>query len=1035
MSGNIRAHAKGVAKVRAFARNLVVVLLATGLVAWLSVMAGGVKEAEADDTVLAQIFENHPQGGATLADAEYTVDFYGGYFDEVADAEASGEHLRHWTFKTDAHGQVLLNEDYLTGGDALYYDLAENPVLPLGTYLIRETKAPAGYNLDSQTVFLRQVTANNKLEHVTTYSTPEHEEQVKRGDVQLTKAREDSQERMSGIPFLLTSLTTGETHVLVTDDNGEFRSASSWEPHTKDTNGNDAAVTGYRIVQDVNGLFRPDVTDVVVDESALDVERGVWFGVSEPKDDHGAVIYDDYTLVELPVTASEGMTMVTMPKLTVARDAYEIDLGTIDNQFETDEYLWTEVRDAHDGDKFVAADPEAHVVDRCELFNLLPDYEYVLHATLMDKASGEAVIGADGDAVGGTLRFTAKAALDERDVDIEFDSLPLAGGEYVVFETLYQVDLITGEELEVAHHTDIDDYDQTIAVTVPSEVTELVDRKSGTHTITADPEAELDAEVDYRNLVPGLEYEVTGKLYTIDPGTGEKVPVTDKDGNPVVSTVKTTPTGGDGHVTVPFDAVDTSHMVDREVFVETVIERVGREICSDDDPDDVIGHPGDGKPGDPESPATPGTPTYPDPDDPDGGSYVQTGDKVDRVRGAKLATTLTSTGAKPKVIVADSEAGATDSVAIEGLVPGYEYELVSVLVDRDTGLPVVNAAGASEKRMRKFSDALFAAMGLAGVDGTFDPAAGAWTRYPAQFDEAGVDAVVSNKRFAGLGENLMWARTAFTAKSASQTVDVSYRFDARETASENVTACTMLVQKKSGLLVAGDLDLSLESQSATIVHPAIDTVATDASDGDKYVMNGASAQVRDRIQYEDFVPGKEYVVVTTVRHASDGSQAYVADEPIRAETRFVPAAASGKFDAFVSFDARHLEDHDLVVYEEVYRDMNIGSDKAERVLVAEHCDANDADQRFSVEGNGTFRPDGGFQIGTDKKLTRLEGGSGMNRLGGGLGALAVTGGDDSDAFAKTSARDTALPMAAILCALLAAGGVALAVRDVRRKDR
>lgn len=59
----------------------------------------------------------------------------------------------------------------------------------------------------------------------------------------------------------------------------------------------------------------------------------------------------------------------------------------------------------------------------------------------------------------------------------------------------------------------------------------------------------------------------------------------------------------------------------------------------------------------------------------------------------------------------------------------------------------------------------------------------------------------------------------------------------------------------------------------------------------------------------------------------------------------------------------------------------------------------------------------------------------MNRLGGGLGALAVTGGDDSDAFAKTSARDTALPMAAILCALLAAGGVALAVRDVRRKDR
>ena len=37
----------------------------------------------------------------------------------------------------------------------------------------------------------------------------------------------------------LTSQTTGESHILVTDENGEVRTETKWNPHSQNTNGND----------------------------------------------------------------------------------------------------------------------------------------------------------------------------------------------------------------------------------------------------------------------------------------------------------------------------------------------------------------------------------------------------------------------------------------------------------------------------------------------------------------------------------------------------------------------------------------------------------------------------------------------------------------------------------------------------------------------------------------------------------------------------------------------------------------------------
>ena len=53
------------------------------------------------------------------------------------------------------------------------------------------------------------------------------DDQVIRGDLHLVKVRERGMERLSGIPFLVMSETTGESHVVVTDANGQIDTASS----------------------------------------------------------------------------------------------------------------------------------------------------------------------------------------------------------------------------------------------------------------------------------------------------------------------------------------------------------------------------------------------------------------------------------------------------------------------------------------------------------------------------------------------------------------------------------------------------------------------------------------------------------------------------------------------------------------------------------------------------------------------------------------------------------------------------------------
>ncbi len=127
---------------------------------------------------------NKPQGGGTLAGAQFTIRYYKGLY--TAANVQSAAPARTWVVRTDADGIAMLHPNYLVSGDAFYYNSSGVIVLPLGTVTIQETQAPAGY-LSNGELFVRQITASGNSEAVYTFSEPAVPEAPIRGGVSIEK--------------------------------------------------------------------------------------------------------------------------------------------------------------------------------------------------------------------------------------------------------------------------------------------------------------------------------------------------------------------------------------------------------------------------------------------------------------------------------------------------------------------------------------------------------------------------------------------------------------------------------------------------------------------------------------------------------------------------------------------------------------------------------------------------------------------------------------------------------------------------------
>ena len=428
--------------------------------------------------------------------------------------------------------------------------------LPHGDYSIQEIVAGKGYNLTDGEKRYFSITEDHQMVHYS--DTVEGAEggafknQVKRGDLKFIKKLELTENSMSGIPFKITSKTTGESHIVVTDENGEVNTEASWNKHSYNTNGNDG------------GNYDP--------------ANGIWFGINAPVNDEvGALPYDDYTIEELPCDKNTGLTLVTRD-VKISRDSVTIDIREIENHVTETESIVTRATDAIDSDKLITADTEAVINDHVEYSGLKANEQYTMTATLMDKQTGETIPGATAQ-----VTFTTKAANGFVEMQIPVNLVDYKSHDVVVFEVLSQGGSV------VVEHQEIDDSEQTLHVVAPEIGTTATDDADGDHKIINDTEATIIDTVRYENLVPGKEYTATGTLMvkSIDEdGDVEATELLDKDGNPITVTTQFAPKSASGSIDVVF-VFDASMLESGTQLV--VFEKVLRGdvvIAAHEDPTD-----------------------------------------------------------------------------------------------------------------------------------------------------------------------------------------------------------------------------------------------------------------------------------------------------------------------------------------------------------------------------------------------------------------------------------------------------------------
>ena len=431
----------------------------------------------------------------------------------------------------------------------------DDQTLPYGSYSIREVSPGQGYNLTDGEPRYFTISENHQMIHFS--DTTENAEggafknAVKRGDLSFTKVRTMDNKRLAGIPFKITSQTTGESHIVVTDENGEVNTAASFNEHTQNTNGND--------------------------DGNYDASNGVWFGSTEPRNDMGALPYDTYTLEELSCDKNQGMVLATFD-FTISRDAYNLDMGDVLNSVAEKPYIGTHATDATDGDKLIIADTEAVINDHVSYSALAANETYTLTASLVDKTTGEQIPGASAQ-----VTFETKSDRGSVEVQIPVNLVDYAGKDVVVYEVLTQGGVV------VAEHQEIDDSEQTVHVVTPVIGTTATDEADGDHKIINDAEATIIDTIRYENLVPGKEYTATGTLMlkTIDEdGDVEATELLDKDGNPITVTTQFTPKSASGSVDVVF--VFDASMLDSgtQIVVYEKVLRGDVVIATHEDPTD-----------------------------------------------------------------------------------------------------------------------------------------------------------------------------------------------------------------------------------------------------------------------------------------------------------------------------------------------------------------------------------------------------------------------------------------------------------------
>ena len=847
-------------------------------------------------------------------------------------------------------------------------------LLPFGLYSIQEVKAGEGYLLTDGEPHEFRIAKDGVL--VNPFDGA-FENQVMRSDLEFTKKGDDGQDRLAGVAFKLTSKTTGESHVVVTDENGYFSSASSWNKHTHETNANDWAL---------------DAEDVI-DSSKLDATAGVWFGGTTPDDSKGALPYDTYLIEELRCSANEGYQLIET-SVIVSRDGKVYDFGTLTDVKAS---ITTKAYDPMDGDSNIGMGNFLTIEDKVAYANLFPGRNYKLVAELHDAKTGDLL---SEDVMEHTFTAQEPSGFEVVSINVP-ETYQHAGETITVYEKLYD----EGGSL-IAKHTDKDDVNQQVTVITPEIGTTAVDGADGDKLVSTDDAATVVDTVHYKNLIPGRSYALVGALLvkkTTEDGevTGEPLMV---DGAPVVSYTTFTPETADGDVdvTFTFDSLalkDGTQLVAAEVLFGIPLE-----------PSDLTEPDADALLELMENAEDVSTFLAKHFDIEDLGQTVT-------IKNPKIATTALDGIDNDKNVVTDNETVIVDTVEYHNLVPGKEYTLkgsMQVKGEKD-GKPVamplevggetvtaettftpeaahgtVNVTFAFDSRDLEDGTQLVVFENLErngnvlvthediedinqmvvvtvpgistsardGIDGDKDVVVDDETTVIDTVEYKnlvpGKEYTLNGKLYSKstgkplmVGDKPVTGQTVFTPEKADGKVEVTFTFDSRDLEDKmDIVVFESLV--RSGTELASHADIDDKNQTVTVTHPEIGTTAVDGADGDKNVITDDTTEVIDTVEYTGLIPGKEYTLKGTLHVKVTDEEGNVTEKPLEVDgkpvtgqTVFTPEKADGKVDVVFHFNSLTVpHDTEIVAFESLEKN---------GVEIAAHADIEDKAQTVTVK--------------------------------------------------------------------------------------
>ena len=516
--------------------------------------------------------EASAQGGASLARAQFTIRHYAIDVDanQTADSLAKLTPDAEWIVQLNGEGEFRfqdINKTFDWEGSEIPYLVASSydgvtdtearladgyintegiAEIPFGWVTVEETKAPQGYQIDNGVHVIKMTAGMTEAQ-----STVACYDEIIRGDVTLQKVTDDGTP-LAHVPFRITNKATGEKHIIVTDENGSFDSATVTNTNNAE-NDND------------NFTFASEAAAALMGETTIDETDGCWFGatasgtIADEDNSKGAFQYGSYTIEELPSPANWGQKLIEPFDFEVDGDVTGLvyDQGTIVDKTIR---IGTTASDTATGGKDITIGHDASITDDVELVNLNDSTDYLLTATLMDKTTNLPVEDADGESVTASTEITTGEDTPEtmmQSIELTFDTaLVDRDTELVVFERLTDAGHPEYNE-PVAVHEDLDDEGQTVKLN--GIHTTATDKTDGDKVLLNSETAKIVDTVEYVGLKEGVDYTMKASLVNAD---GDEV-----DGNGEAKF--TAKSSGTVDVTVELDA---SKMADDDAV--TVFEEL-----------------------------------------------------------------------------------------------------------------------------------------------------------------------------------------------------------------------------------------------------------------------------------------------------------------------------------------------------------------------------------------------------------------------------------------------------------------------------